>query len=166
MKRSILIAPFISLLLTACTYDAPLAPEAILPIDRALLGTWEVLPNEGDEPSAETVVVREDGENRYKIEHRDGDSVIYFDAWPGEIEGVRFLQLEVTGDDDGPAEPGEPDLYSVIDYRFDGDDIIMRSLNTEFVDHELGDTAALREAFIKHRDNPELFIEPGRLRRL
>jgi hypothetical protein len=153
------------LFLVACTFDAPLAPEADLPIDANLIGTWEILPEAGDEPTGETVIIRQDGDTRYAIEHHDSDSVIHFSAWLGEIKGTRFVQLEVTGDEHGPAEAGEPDLYSVIAYVFDGSDVVFRSLNTELVDPDAADTAALRAAFLRHTDHPDLFIEPGRLRR-
>lgn len=34
---------------TACDYDVPLVGEASLPIDQALLGTWEAIPEDRDE---------------------------------------------------------------------------------------------------------------------
>jgi hypothetical protein len=166
VNRNFLMVLLGCLLLAACTFDAPLAPDSSLSIDEALLGTWAILPDEGEDDSGEIVSVLRGADHRYLIEHRDGDSVIYFNGWLGEIEGRRFLQLEVTGDEHGPAEPGEADLYSVISYEFDGQDLIMRSLNTELVDPASPDTEQLRLAFIQHIDNADLFIEPGRLRRL
>jgi hypothetical protein len=166
VKQTAILTLLFSFLLTACTFDAPLAPDASIPIDQDLLGTWEFLPDPGDAPSGETATVQADGANRYTIEYHDGDSVIYFSAWLGELGGTRFLQLQVTGDEDGPAEPDESNLYSVLDYTFMNDDLVVRSLNTELVGAELADTEALRNAFMQNLDQPLLFTEPGRMRRL
>lgn len=154
------------LLLAACTFDAPLAPEPGLAVDEALIGDWAILAEDGDAASGETVIVRRDGDHRYTIEHHDGDSVIHFAGWLGEVGGIRFLQLEVTGDEHGPAEKGEADLFSVMHFEFEDGYLVIRSLNTELVDPDLADTAALQAAFEQHREHPDLFIEPGRLRRL
>ena len=69
-------------------------------------------------------------------------------------------------DEDGPVTEEDSDLFSVMSYSLSGDDLEVRSLNTELVNTELADTRAMQKAFHKHRMNTELFIEPGRMRRL
>lgn len=165
MNRKHLLSIFAPLLLVACTYDAPLAPNAELPLDQALLGNWLMLDEEGLSDGTETMTVRRSDEQHYAIEHHDGDSVIYFNGWLAELEGIRFLQLEVTGDENGPAEANEPNRYSVISYHFEDEELVIHSLNTELVGPHDASTAALREAFGRHHEDPLLFIEPGRMRR-
>jgi hypothetical protein len=166
VNRNATLTLFFSFLLAACTFDAPLAPDASMPIDPDLLGSWKFLPAPGEAPTSETVAVQADGANRYTIEYHDGDSVIYFSGWLGELEGTRFLQLKVTGDEDGPAAPDESNLYSVFAYDFIDGDLVVRALNTERVDPDLTSTSALQQAFVQHHDDPLLFSEPGRMRRL
>ena len=165
MKRNTLLSLLAGLFLAACTFDAPLAPYASTPIDPELLGTWEPLPVDDATPTGEITIVKRADENRYLIEHRDGDSILYFDAWLGRQEGITFLQLEVTGDEDGPATPDDTDLFSVVSYSISGDELVMHSLNTDLIDENLADTPALQKAFFEHREHPELFVEPSRMRR-
>lgn len=154
------------LLLIACTYDVPLAPDANLELDNALLGTWSILSEETGEPTAEKVVI-DRGEGRYYlVEHHDTESIIYFKGWLAELEGIRFLQLQVTGDDEGPAGLDDANLFSVFAYTHENGELKVSSLNTDLVSERLPDTASLQEAFRAHKDNPALFSDPGRLRKL
>jgi hypothetical protein len=167
MKTPFLIVALTFFVLSACTYDAPLVEQASLPIDPALLGSWTIVSDDAaDKTSDERVLVRRADGHHYAIEHIDAESVIYFTAWLAELEGIRFLQLEVTGDDEGPVGHDESNLYSVFAYAVEGEELVVRSLNTQRVSEELDNTAALQEAFATHRNDPELFHEPARFRKL
>jgi hypothetical protein len=167
MRKRRLITVFVLFILTACDYDVPLVGEASLPIDQALLGTWEAIPEDRDEQKLpERIMVRQESANLYVIEYGDGESAIYFRGWLAELEGSHFMQLEVTGDDQGPVDAKDDNLFSVVSYALDKDKLVVRSLNTDLVDAELADTAALQAAFAANRDNPSLFHEPRQFRKL
>ena len=168
MRKHALITGFILLVLTACDYDAPLVGEASLPIDQALLGTWEAIPKDRDgQKSPERIVIRQESANLYVIEHVDGESIIYFKGWLAELEGSHFMQLEVTGDNDkGPVGAEDDNLFGVVSYALDNGKLVVRSLNTDLVNAELADTATLQAAFAANRDNPSLFHELGHFRKL
>ena len=167
MRKHGLISVFILLILTACDYDAPLVREASLPIDQALLGTWEAIPyDRAGQESPERIVIRQESANLYVIEHVDGESIIYFKGWLAELEGSRFMQVEVTGDDKGPAGAEDTNLFIVVSYALDNGQLVVRSLNTDLVNTDLADTAALQAAFAANRNDPSLFHEPAQFRKL
>jgi len=167
MRKRRLITVFALFILTACDYDVPLVGEASLPIDQALLGTWEAIPENRDEQKLPArIMVRQENANLYVIEYGDGESAIYFKGWLAELEGSHFMQLEVTGDDKGPVGAKDDNLFSVVSYALEDGKLVVRSLNTDLVDAELADTAALQAAFAANRDNPGLFHEPRYFRKL
>jgi hypothetical protein len=155
------------LALAACTFDHPLAPDDALAIDPALLGRWDFLERP-DETSRtdEALVVLRFSPTEYLVEAIDGDSSQYFRAWPAEIGGKRFVQLELLGSERAPEAVDGPDRYAVVAYRIEGDSLVVSGLNTDLVDADLGSTAALRAAFEAHLDAPDLFAEPDRYRRV
>jgi len=167
MRKHGLVLVFILIILTACEYDAPLVGDASLPIDQALLGTWEFI-SEGSagQESSERVLIRQESVNLYAIEYGGNESIIYFKGWLAELEGIHFIQLEVTGSNEGPVGEDDHDLFSVISYTLNNGEYVVRSLNTDLVDDSLADTAALQAAFIANRDDPDLFNNPGQLRKL
>jgi len=168
MRKHSLITVLMVLFLTACDYDVPLVGEASLPIDQALLGTWEAIPGDRDEQeSIERIVIRQESANLYVIEHVDGESIIYFKGWLAELKGIRFMQVEVTGDNDkGPVGTEDDNLFSVVSYALDNDKLVIRELNKDLVNADLADTAALQAAFVANKDDPSLFHNPGQFRKL
>jgi hypothetical protein len=167
MRKHVLIPVFILIILTACDYDAPLVGEASLPIDQALLGTWKIISEDpAEQESLERIVARKESANLYVIEYVDGDSVIYFKGWLAELEGIHFVQLEVTGSNEGPVGAEETDLFTVASYTLVNGEFVVRGLNTDLVNKDLADTAALQAAFIANRDDPNLFHGSGQYRRL
>ena len=168
MRKHRLITVLTLLILIGCDYDVPLVGEASLPIDQALLGTWEAIPGDRDgQESLERIVIRQESANLYVIEHVDGESIIYSKGWLAELEGIHFMQVEVTGDNDkGPVGTEDDNLFSVASYALDNDKLVVRELNKDLVNADLADTAALQAAFVANRDDPSLFHEPGQYRKL
>ena len=162
-----LITVFTFLILTACDFNVPLVAKAFLPIDQTLLGTWESIPEDwdGQEP-LERLVIRQQSANLYEIEFGDEASHIYFKGWLAELEGIRFMQLECTGDDKGPVDAKDKRLFSVVSFTLGNGELVVRSLNTDLVSRDLVNTAALQVAFAANRDNPILFHKPDQFRRL
>jgi len=71
------------------------------------------------------------------------------------------MQLEVTGDSEGPVGTEEADLFTVVSYTLVNGEFVVRVLNTDLINKDLADTAALQAAFAANRDDPGLFLNPG-----
>ena len=176
MRRQALITAIILLVLTACDYKAPLVGVASLPIDQALLGTWESLEErDGQEPSLLRVVIRQKSANQYEIAVGDGgESTDYAIGWLAELEGVRFIQTKYIHDKNGPVDANHvtiggmkfTSLFSVFSYALNNDELVLQQFNKDLVNTNLTDTAALQAAFVANRDNASLFHEPGQFKKL
>ena len=168
MTKNRIISLLILLILAACDYDVPLVGKASLPIDQALLGTWEtiVVDGDGQEPP-DRILIRQESANLYVIEHIDGDSIIYFKGWLAELAGSLFMQVEVTGDNaKGPVGAEDNNLFIVASYALIDDTLEVRVLNNELVNADLADTAAMQAAFVANRDDPSLFVKFAQFRKL
>ena len=98
-----------ALLLAGCVYDAPLTDEHPIPIDSAILGIWEDVPEAGEKPDDELMMVLKYSETEYLIHYPIGDEGIYFRGYPIKIGDVSCVQLEVIGIGDDPLDSEEED---------------------------------------------------------
>lgn len=151
----------LGLLLTACVYETPLTPRHDIPIDQAVLGTWNLV---SEDDSDEQLRILRFSDTEYLVGNVDNDDELYFRAYAIEIAGVSAIQLEFLGDNKRPVR-GD-DRYLVASYRFVDGLLEVQTLNTELVDDELTDSESLKAAFIEHKENPELFNDPGLFERM
>lgn len=164
-----------ALLLSGCIYEAPLVAENKLPIDPAILGLWQPVPEEGKEPE-------KDGDNPLKkiLEKSPEDSRllilqfsakeymisesnnIHYRAYPIELGGKRCVQLQVIGTNGGPMDwkDEKPRQFLVCFFEVKNGELAVHTLNEELVSGDLRTAAELQEAFLKNKDNPELFGKP------
>lgn len=144
-----------ALLLAACLHDAPLAVSAKLPLDAALPGVWRSTTKEG----SATLRVLRWSDTEYLAHWSDGNGHLYYRGYPIEVAGVPCVQLCLVGTGDGP-----PDVsvkpYQVVSYRLEGERLTVSNLNPARVGGDLSGTEALRAAFERAKDAPDLFIEP------
>jgi hypothetical protein len=54
----------------------------------------------------------------------------------------------------------------VVSYTLSNGELTLMTLNTAVVDETLKNSAALRKAFERNKDNKELFANPGRFRKV
>ncbi len=167
MKQFSILAAVFILILAACTYDAPITEEHSIPIDQALLGMWKALPGDDQDPGdMEQLLVLKFSDTEYQIHHIDGDSAIYFRGYAIEVEGVPAVQLQVLGDDDGPVDETAEERYSVVSYQLVNGELEVSELNTDLVDEDLETSEAIRQAFVAHKDNKDLFTNPMLFRKI
>ena len=167
MKRFSILAAVFTLILAACTYDAPITEEHSIPIDQALLGLWEPLPRDDQGPGdMEQLLVLKFSDTEYQIINIDGDSVTYFRGYAIEVEGVPAVQLEFLGDDDGPVDETAEKRYSVASYQLVNGELEVSFLNTDLVDEDLETSEAIRQAFVAHKDDKDLFTNPVMFRKI
>jgi hypothetical protein len=184
MKRAALalLSSIAVICLAGCIYEAPLVAKHTIPIDPALVGLWEAMPKEPAEPEKDDgrrskilddplagarLLIIKFSDTEYVIAPGDQDG-IYYRAYAIELGGKRCMQLEVIGTNEGPPdwEGKNPEPFLVCSYEMKDGNLLVRFLNEEIVGDDLKTTEALQEAFLKNKDNAELFGEPSVYRRV
>ena len=155
------------LLFAGCQYDSPLTEEHSIPIDPALLGVWEEMPDDGDSPGeAARMIVLKFSETEYLVHYPVGKDGGYYRAYSFSLGGLDGVQLEVVGSENGPIDSTEEDLFLVASYSIINGELEVKLLNGELVDDVLTGSEAIREAFLKNKDSKDLFTDPGKFRRV
>ncbi|MDP0496953.1 MAG: hypothetical protein Q7Q73_12190 [Verrucomicrobiota bacterium JB024] len=146
-----LVGLALALLLGGCVYEVPLTEEASVPIDPALLGTWTL--TETDNPAKTlTVVITRLSDTEYVVATTTyAEKIQCYRAWPVELDGVRYLQLQLLYD-------GNPDLpaqiYLVGQLSLDGDQLALSLLTLKRHDTSSED---FRQALRENLGQPDLF---------
>jgi hypothetical protein len=154
-------------LLAGCEYESPLTEEHTLPVDQTVLGLWEAFPDEGETPDPdERMMILRYSDTEYLIHYPTGKDVMYFRAYPIKIGNVSCVQLEALGSSDGPIDSGEKGRFHVASYQLKKGELTIKILNSKIVDNKLKGSEALKQAFLKHQDAPDLFTGPETFRRL
>ena len=152
-----------TLLFGACVYDVPITTDHVVPIDEAILGTWQSVPVE-NENRVQTRILRF-SETEYVVHYLEDDWDVYFRAYPIHIGGISAVQLEVLGDKDEAVARDAAERYTIAAYRLLDDKLEVRTLNSDLVTPDTKDSESLEAAFLKYKDHPELFNEPGLFQR-
>lgn len=163
----ILGVAFLALLFVGCNYDVPLVIEVALPVDSALLGTWETIPDE-TKPSEERyeALVLQLTNKEYMIHFpRQLEGALYFRGCGVEIAGERYLQTQLIGSNEGPVQFSDRKC-DLIRYSLKGDTLEIALLNPAVVSNKLKGVEALWKEFLAKADHPERFGKPMRFRRL
>lgn len=160
MKKGMCL--FVILLLCGCIYEVPVVEEAVIPVDPALTGTWQEIPDEGKlADSADRMVVLAFSANEYIVAFSPTDDAIYYRAYLIKVDDLMLVQLkmlELAGD--------KKKSYLVCRYAVQDGILTVETLNADVVSDDIKDSAALRETLLANRDNPDLFKEQSRYRKL
>jgi hypothetical protein len=155
------------LVFAGCQYDSPLTDEHSVSIDRALLGVWEEIPDDGASlDELNRMVVLKFSETEYLVHYPVKKNGGYYRAYPFSLGGVEGVQLEILGSGSGPIEEDEDDIYIVASYAIINGELEVQLLNEQLVDDDLPGSAAIREAFLKNKESKDLFTDPGKFRRV
>jgi hypothetical protein len=154
-------------MLSACEYELPLTREHTVPLDPAVLGTWEQSTEKRRESgNPRRMVILPFSQTEYLIHDPLGDEGIYYRGYPIEIGGIPCIQLQILGTHEGPPKQEDVTLYHVASYQLTDGRLELRTLNTDLVSGHLKTTEALMEAFLRHKDSKDLFIHSGTFRRM
>lgn len=155
-----LVAIILSVLLAGCEYENPLSNEHNIPVDSAVLGLWETIPdNDGVAGSNEKMLILKYSGTGYLIHYPIGDEAFYFRGYPIKIGNISCVQIQLIGDSNGDIKKEER-KYQVVSYRLSKDELEIKTLNTDLVDKDLKESNKLRKAFMKNSGNKELFQNP------
>ena len=162
--KHVVMRPFLAaLLLVGCVYESPLTLEHSISVDSAVLGLWEPIPDEGEEPKQdERMMILKYSTTEYLIHYPVGKDGLYYRGYPIRIGGISCVQLQVIGTKDGSPEEDEKEFFHVVSYQMTDGKLEIVTLNTDLVDDDLKTTEALVQAFLNHKDNKNLFTNPGR----
>ena len=162
MKHALLSFFLIALLLAGCVFEAPLATEHTIAIDNSVLGLWEEIPEEGKDPSqVKQMTILKFSDTEYLLHYPNTTEGIYYRAYPIEVGGISCVQIQAIGTGEGPMENENKNRFHVITYQIKNGQLEVRAINTTLIDENLKTTSELQQAFLKHKDNPALFGEPG-----
>ena len=167
MKYAAGFAIVATLVIAGCGgYQVPLTEEHNILIDQSFLGLWEEVPH-GDKPPNpdEKMLILKYTDTEYLVHYPAGKDGMYFRGYPIKVEGVSCVQVQLIGAADGDIKK-EDRKYHVISYKLSNGELEIRTLNTDLVDKNLQDSAGLRQAFLKHKDNKDLFTNPGKFRKV
>ena len=164
MKYGLILSGIILLLLPGCIYESPLTKDNTIPIDSAVLGLWELI--EEKSTKEEKMMILKYSATEYLIHYPIGDNDMYFRGYPIKIGDVSCVQLEVVGTDDGSLKKDDKERFHVASYQLDNDTLTIKTLNTDLVDEKLKDTESLKQEFLKHQDAQNLFVDPGKFRKV
>jgi len=165
MKYAAGFAIVATLVIAGCGgYQVPFTEEHNILIDKSILGLWEEVP-QGDKPPNpdEKMLILKYTDTEYLFHYPAGKDGMYFRGYPINVDGVPCVQIQQIGSVDGDIKK-EDRKYHVISYKLSNGELEIRTLNTDLVDNNLQDSASLRQAFLKHRDNKDLFTNPGKFR--
>ena len=156
---------FCVLFLTSCEYKAPLVKENKIPVEKALLGNWEFINEKNNEEKVSLLFLKF-SETEYLLHYVEKESDTYFRCYPIKIGNINCLQLQIISYKNEPVSETEKKLYLVYSYKITNDVLEVSGLNEKLVSDQLEDTKSLKKAFLKEKDNKELFTDPGKFKRI
>ena len=153
-----LVLPFI--FAAGCDYDIPLIEIKGLPLEPSLIGVWEAPENQ-----KEKIIISKRSQFEYSIRLlSQNDEGTFFLAYPIKVANILCLQLIAT--DEKYTLVNKTKKYLVISYENSGGNLIIKKLNTDIVSNELKSSIELRKAFLKNKDNKNLFTEIGKFKKV
>lgn len=150
--------------LSSCVFEEPFGARAQIAVEAKLLGRWEEVAAKSD-AQPERMLVLQHSANEYVVEYPVGDKAMVFRAYAVELEGARYIQVQLIGTAEGPAKP-EDRKYHLLKVSVDGDALEMRTLEPDVLGKDRRDSARLKAAFAAHKDDPKLFGEAVKFRRI
>ena len=156
---SVLTVALFAVCFAGCNYESPLVVENSVPVDAAILGSWETIPDEAkpSEDKYEALVLKfSDTEYSIQYPRQDKDS-LYFRGYPIKVGGKTYIQIQLIGSEAGPVKDADR-KYDVLSYTVSADTLVISTLNTKIVDKTISRTEGLLKAFLENKDTPELFV--------
>jgi hypothetical protein len=165
MKHPALVVIVLTLFIAGCEYLAPLSGDHNIAIDPTVIGLWEEAP-EGDKPPDpdDRMLILKYSDTEYLVHYPTRKDEMYYRAYPIKVDGIPCVQIQLIGSAEGGIK--EDRKYQVTTYSMSNGELEIKTLNTDLVDKDLKDTASIKQAFLKNKDNKDLFRNPGKFRRV
>lgn len=162
---TILATALSALLLSGCEYDSPITTEHTIPVNSAILGIWEEIPEQGKDGNGELMTVLQYSETEYLIHHPSNtEDGIYYRGYLIQIRDIQCMQLEVIGTAKGPLGDDEDDVFHVAAFQLNEGILEVSLLSTKVISKNLVTSDELKQAILGNIENKELFEEPVNFR--
>jgi hypothetical protein len=165
MKHAALVVIALALFIAGCEYLAPLSEEHNISIDPSVIGLWEEAP-EGDKPPDpdDRMLILKYSDTEYLVHYPTRKDEMFYRAYPIKVDGISCIQIQLIGTAEGAVKDDRK--YQVATYSISNGELEIKMLNTDIIDKDLRDTASIKQAFLKNKDNKKLFANPGKFRRV
>ena len=159
MKTNLTVLSLVVLVFAGCRYVAPLSEEHVVPVDAEILGLWEEVSDAaGEKEEKVQMAILKFSDTEYMIHYPvEGDEQYYWRAYPIEVGGVSCVQVQMLGTKNGLAGMDAKRLYQVMAYKVEERMLGMATMNSELVSDDIKTSAELKAAFLKNKDDEDLF---------
>lgn len=162
-KEWVVLCGAVLLVICGCIYEVPLVEKAEIPVDPALVGTWQLIPPAGEEEEPEEkMTIRPLSSTEYEAICSPGNrDQMTFRAYSIGIGDMKLIQLEWLD-----AGSGENERFHVCRSSISDGILAVEMLNPEIVEPSSTDPTVLREMLLENGGNRELFGSSLRYRKL
>lgn len=149
-----------------CVYEVPVTPDHAIPVDPAMVGLWQAVPEPGQaEAPDERMLVLQYSETEYAIRYPSGKDAMYFRGYPIKVGNLRCVQVQLIGAEDRPVKDGDR-KYQVVTCQLADGVLEVRTLNPDVISKAATTSADLARAIRANLADPALFKDPGRFRKV
>ena len=153
-------------LLSGCVYKAPVTTNHTIPINPAVLGVWQAVPEPGKDLDAdERMLVLKYSDTEYMVRYPSGKDAMFFRGYPIKVGNLQCVQIQLLGEKDQPVND-EDRKYQVVAYKLADGVLELRTLNADLVSDRLATSADLLKAIKANVADPDLFKDPGKFKKL
>jgi hypothetical protein len=153
-------------LLASCVFEQPFEPEARLSLDPAVAGLWQEEVSDAERaPNRLLVLVHSDHEWLVQYPVGEADKTMFFRAWPIDLAGDRYVQIQLIGNGNGPVKP-EDRKFHLLKLQAVEDSLAFMTLNADKLGKETNDTQSMRESFERVKAESGLFGDAVRFKRV
>jgi hypothetical protein len=90
---------------------------------------------------------------------------MFFRAYPIDLAGGRYVQIQLIGNGNGPVKPADR-KYHLLKLQAAEDSLAFMTLNADKLGKQTEGTRSMREAFERMKDEPDLFGDALRFKRV
>lgn len=161
MKNSALFSMMFSvfMFLCGCEYSVP-AGKPGLPLDNALTGIWEKVPDNEKDKGKIKILVLKYSDTEYLVVYSNDTDALYFRAYPVKIGDMNAVQIQWIGTDKGPLE-NKDRKYHIISANLKDNTLEIKILNNSLISKDIKSREELENKILQNIKNPELFRDPG-----
>lgn len=169
MKQKLLLSLLTLLALTSCRFEYPFFVKTDLPIDRSIIGTWQIADNDGqinpDQNKKYVILPYSTTEYLILSGSIDGETTPYYRGYPVELGDYNAVQIEFIGTSNGLVDFDSNDHFTLVAYEFDDGILEIYMLNPEKIPQGTQSIAELQAALQEDVGDADLFGNLLRLKR-
>jgi hypothetical protein len=160
------ILALVLVLLSGCVYKAPVTTNHTIPVNPAVLGMWQAVPEPGKDIDAdERMLVLKYSDTEYMVRYPSGKDAMFFRGYPIKVGNLQCVQIQLLGEKDQPVND-EDRKYQVVAYKLADGVLELRTLNADLISDRLATSADLLKAIKANIANSDLFKDPGKFKKV